>query len=304
MSGARFAWPNGLRLSGARPAPRVFPASRAQASILIGDPFTERCHAPVLRPAAHRLRRQRPGRYPDPRDALPERRRHAHGRLFRLRRQQAGDPPWGHRGPRMVGLNDYAKRRARDLAELGYSALAIDMYGEGKHTEHPQDAMAFMQAATRDADAAKARFLAGLELLKRQPQTDPSQIAAIGYRFGGKIVLDMARQACRWPAWRASTAPSAPPPRPARAASRPRSWWSTAAPTAWSRQGPRRPETGTERRRRRLPGGDPGRRQTRLHQPRRRRAQRPRPGHRLRPPGRPALLGRPAGVPQDIFGQG
>ncbi len=90
------------------------------------------------------------------------------------------------------GLNDYAKRRARDLAELGYSALAIDMYGEGKHTEHPQDAMAFMQAATRDADAAKARFLAGLELLKRQPQTDPSQIAAIGYRFGGKIVLDMA----------------------------------------------------------------------------------------------------------------
>ncbi|MGV8546299.1 dienelactone hydrolase family protein [Pseudomonas aeruginosa] len=51
-----------------------------------------------------------------------------------------------------------------------------------------------MQAATRDADAAKARFLAGLELLKRQPQTDPSQIAAIGYCFGGKIVLDMARQ--------------------------------------------------------------------------------------------------------------
>lgn len=41
------------------------------------------------------------------------------------------------------GLNDYAKRRARDLAALGYSALAIDMYGEGKHTEHPQDAQAF-----------------------------------------------------------------------------------------------------------------------------------------------------------------
>ncbi|MBG7022958.1 dienelactone hydrolase family protein [Pseudomonas aeruginosa] len=92
------------------------------------------------------------------------------------------------------GLNDYAKRRARDLAGLGYSALAIDMYGEGKHTGHPQDAMAFMQAATKDADAARTRFLAGLELLKRQPQTDPSQVAAIGYCFGGKIVLDMARQ--------------------------------------------------------------------------------------------------------------
>src|SRR5690606_41095466 len=42
------------------------------------------------------------------------------------------------------GLNDYAKLRARDLAALGYNALAIDMYGDGKHTEHPQDAQAFM----------------------------------------------------------------------------------------------------------------------------------------------------------------
>ncbi|WP_416352867.1 dienelactone hydrolase family protein [Pseudomonas aeruginosa] len=101
------------------------------------------------------------------------------------------------RGGQVYYLHNEVKtieKCARDLAELGYSALAIDMYGEGKHTEHPQDAMAFMQAATRDADAAKARFLAGLELLKRQPQTDPSQIAAIGYCFGGKIVLDMARQ--------------------------------------------------------------------------------------------------------------
>ena len=48
------------------------------------------------------------------------------------------------------GLNDYAKQRARDLAELGYSALAIDMYGEGKNTEHPKDAMSFMQAALKD----------------------------------------------------------------------------------------------------------------------------------------------------------
>lgn len=64
------------------------------------------------------------------------------------------------------GLNDYAKRRARDLAGLGYSALAIDMYGDGKNTEHPKDAMAFMQAAMKDSDAAGARFQAGLDLLK------------------------------------------------------------------------------------------------------------------------------------------
>lgn len=92
------------------------------------------------------------------------------------------------------GLNDYAKRRARDLAGLGYSALAIDMYGEGKNTSHPADAKAFMQAATASADTAKARFLAGLELLKAQPQTDPAKLGAIGYCFGGKVVLDMARQ--------------------------------------------------------------------------------------------------------------
>lgn len=92
------------------------------------------------------------------------------------------------------GLNDYAKRRARDLAALGYSALAIDMYGDGKNTEHPADAMAFMQAALKDSTAAAKRFDAGVELLKLQPQTDKARIAAIGYCFGGKVVLDAARR--------------------------------------------------------------------------------------------------------------
>ena len=92
------------------------------------------------------------------------------------------------------GLNDYAKRRARDLAALGYSALAIDMYGEGKNTGHPEDAKAFMNEALADPAKAKARFVAGLDLLKARPQTNASQLAAIGYCFGGKVVLDMARQ--------------------------------------------------------------------------------------------------------------
>jgi dienelactone hydrolase len=92
------------------------------------------------------------------------------------------------------GLNDYAKRRARDLAALGYSAMAIDMYGEGKNTEHPKDAMAFMTAATKDAAASAKRFDAGLEQLKKQPETNPQKIAAIGYCFGGGVVLDAARR--------------------------------------------------------------------------------------------------------------
>jgi len=92
------------------------------------------------------------------------------------------------------GLNDYAKRRARDLAALGYSALAIDMYGDGKQTEHPQDAQAFMAEAMKDPAAAAERFDAGLKLLELQPYTDKSSLGAVGYCFGGKVVLDAARR--------------------------------------------------------------------------------------------------------------
>jgi len=92
------------------------------------------------------------------------------------------------------GLNDYAKRRARDLAALGYSALAIDMYGDGKHTEHPQNAETFMAEAMKDPDAAARRFDAGFELLQKQPYTDKSSLGAVGYCFGGKVVLDAARR--------------------------------------------------------------------------------------------------------------
>nr|WP_314490407.1 dienelactone hydrolase family protein [uncultured Pseudomonas sp.] len=92
------------------------------------------------------------------------------------------------------GLNDYAKRRARELAGLGYNALAIDMYGDGKHTEHPADAQAFMAAALKDPKAAAQRFDAGLDLLKLQPQTDKHRLGAVGYCFGGKVVLDAARR--------------------------------------------------------------------------------------------------------------
>ena len=92
------------------------------------------------------------------------------------------------------GLNDYAKRRARDLAALGYSALAIDMYGDGRNTEHPEDAKAFSSAALKDPKAAAKRFNAGLDLLRIQPRTDSGKLAAIGYCFGGKVVLDAARR--------------------------------------------------------------------------------------------------------------
>ena len=92
------------------------------------------------------------------------------------------------------GLNDYARRRARELAQLGYAALAIDMYGDGKTTEKSSEAMEMMHGASNDSKVSYARALAGLELLKAQKEVDPKRIAAIGYCFGGKVVLDMARQ--------------------------------------------------------------------------------------------------------------
>lgn len=92
------------------------------------------------------------------------------------------------------GLNDYVRKRARMLAEAGYTALALDMYGDGKEAKHPDDAMKFMQAAISDRDVAKQRFLAAYELLAEHPSSKPSDISAIGYCFGGAVVLDMARQ--------------------------------------------------------------------------------------------------------------
>jgi len=92
---------------------------------------------------------------------------------------------WGH--------NDYVRSRAIQLAEMGYVALALDMYGAGKVADHPDNAMAFMQAATANPEALKARFLAARELLIKQNVTETDNIAAIGYCFGGAVVLNMAR---------------------------------------------------------------------------------------------------------------
>ena len=92
------------------------------------------------------------------------------------------------------GQNEYVRKRARMLAELGYTALALDMYGEGKMAGHPDEAGKFSSELMKNFPVAKERFLAALELLKQQPTVDPARIAAIGYCFGGGVVLNMARQ--------------------------------------------------------------------------------------------------------------
>lgn len=92
------------------------------------------------------------------------------------------------------GLNDYARKRARMLAEMGYTALAVDMYGEGKQAKHPDEAGKFASELMKNFDTARARFTAALDYLKKQKTVDPQRIAAIGYCFGGGVVLNMARQ--------------------------------------------------------------------------------------------------------------
>ncbi len=92
---------------------------------------------------------------------------------------------WGH--------NHYARKRARMLAELGYVAFAVDMYGDGKIAEHPKDATALMEEVMANIDNAKARFIAALNAVKSNQMTDGDKVAAIGYCFGGGVVLHMAR---------------------------------------------------------------------------------------------------------------
>lgn len=92
---------------------------------------------------------------------------------------------WGH--------SDYVRTRARMLAEMGYTALALDMYGEGKVATHPEDATKFMNEAISDPQVAKARFEAAYDLLRAHETTNDAHISAIGYCFGGAVVLHMAR---------------------------------------------------------------------------------------------------------------
>ena len=92
---------------------------------------------------------------------------------------------WGH--------NAYARKRANMLAELGYVALAVDMYGDGKQAQHPDDAGKFAGEVAKNKPLAKARFEAAMKLLRKQRNVDGHRLAAIGYCFGGSVVLEMAR---------------------------------------------------------------------------------------------------------------
>lgn len=91
------------------------------------------------------------------------------------------------------GLNDYARGRAKQLAGLGYIAMAVDMYGDGKQGEDPGTAQTLATPFYQDPTLTKTRLDAALNKLKTYSQLDTANVGAIGYCFGGFVVLNAAK---------------------------------------------------------------------------------------------------------------
>lgn len=96
--------------------------------------------------------------------------------------------------PDWWGIGKFARDRANALAQLGYTAMVMDMYGNGKHAGPASEASQLMNAFTADPVAMKARFLATKDILSKHKTVDNQHIAAIGYSLGGLVVLEMARE--------------------------------------------------------------------------------------------------------------
>lgn len=92
-----------------------------------------------------------------------------------------------------TGLNDYSKKRAEQLAQMGYVAFAVDIYGKGVRAKDTQEAAKLAGKYKQDRKLLRARAQSGLDVLASNARTDPKRIAAIGYCFGGTTVLELAR---------------------------------------------------------------------------------------------------------------
>jgi len=92
-----------------------------------------------------------------------------------------------------AGCDEFVQDKARQLAGLGYAALALDLYGGGKVGSGPEENGQLMGVLMGNRPLLQARMLAGLEALRRQPVVDAARVAAMGFCFGGLCVLDLAR---------------------------------------------------------------------------------------------------------------
>lgn len=95
--------------------------------------------------------------------------------------------------PEWWGVNDYGRKRARMLAEQGYVSLVVDMYGNGQVAGNPKDAGALAGGVNKNPKLALERFQAAEKFLNKQGNVKKGELAALGYCFGGGVVLNMAR---------------------------------------------------------------------------------------------------------------
>ena len=91
------------------------------------------------------------------------------------------------------GLNDHPKRRARMIAELGYVALAADLYGNGRVAQKPEESQQLMAPLREDIPRLRRHTRAGFDALAKLRNVDPHRVGAMGYCFGGLAVLELAR---------------------------------------------------------------------------------------------------------------
>lgn len=119
------------------------------------------------------------------------------GKIFKsflaFDKSKAGKLPVVFIIPEWWGMNNYVKSRAEQLADLGYIAIAVDMYGEGKVVGNPDDAGKLAKPFYGNADLAKQSFEAALKQIEKNEKADTGKMAAIGYCFGGAMALNMAR---------------------------------------------------------------------------------------------------------------
>jgi dienelactone hydrolase len=95
--------------------------------------------------------------------------------------------------PEWWGVTDFTKSKAKQLAQDGYFALVVDMYGNGKTADNPDAAMGYAGGFYKNPQLATSRLLAALAKAKTYPQADSSKTAAIGFCFGGSMVLNAAK---------------------------------------------------------------------------------------------------------------
>jgi len=92
-----------------------------------------------------------------------------------------------------MGLDDYVKRRADMLAQLGYVAFAADIYGKGVRADSMEEAQRLSGIYKGDRPLMRTRAQAALDILKKQAQVDSAKVATMGYCFGGTVALELAR---------------------------------------------------------------------------------------------------------------